>query len=656
MRIESVEIKNFRQYRNVTFDFSKKEKHDVHIILGSNGIGKTNLLNAISWCLYEKEPHLGNEAIARKRINAAEVEQAIQENRDKCKTQVIVKLMVEDESKCIVFERNQEFKINNTGDPENIFEFMSDLNVTVMSPDGSNILNDEEIENIKKQYIPEDISEYFFFDGEQLDKYFISNQGEKIRDAIYNISQVNLLHSMQDRLQKVINEFRDDAARKDVGINELNKKIKDAEAKRDELKNRIAGCNQQIALADSEITICNEFLAGKDGVPEKEKEYQDLSTLIETKEAELKVHNDKFKQFLREYKVLFALYPKLKTTLDLVNNKEEQGQLPPNIDKQFLEKMLKYHKCYICGRDLSEDEEKEVKGLLDQLNLSTSVSHLLVKIKNPLEEALAKCKEYPGKRKDFLDKEKQLKEEKKKLEKRFNSLDTFLKNYQDKDKIREMSEKRSTFNDLKKKNEENKVRFDLQLENAEKEYQKLSDDLTKAIAKQEELKILKKQISFAEESKKIVCDIETEMMHEVRDKMTKETMDIFDQLDWKQETFSHIELDDSYVLELYDNYGYPMVGACSAAERALLALSFTLALQKVSGYDSMLFIDTPVGRVDLENRANFATVLNQIAENKQVIMTFTPSEYSQEICDVLEPCASTFKKLETVDEKETYIR
>lgn len=656
MRIESVEIKNFRQYRDVTFDFSKKGKHDVHIILGSNGIGKTNLLNAISWCLYEKEPHLGNEAIARKRINAAEVEQAIQENRNKCKTQVTVKLMVEDESKCIIFERGQEFKINNTGDPENIFEFMSDLNVTVMSPEGSNILDDEEIENIKKQYIPEDISEYFFFDGEQLDKYFISNQGEKIRDAIYNISQVNLLHSMQERLQHVINEFRNDAAKKNVGVNELNQKVKDAEAKKEELKNRIAECNQQIAKAEGEIITCNEFLAGKDGVPEKEKEYQKLSILIENKEVELKTHSDEFKQFLREYKVLFALYPKLKYTLDLVNSKEEQGQLPPNIDKQFLEKMLKYHKCYICGRDLSDDEEKEVKSLLDQLNLSTSVSHLLVKIKSPLEDTIAKCKKYPEERERLITREAQLKKEKTQLIDRFDKLDSFLKNYQDKDKIREMHEKRSKYDEQKKKNEKDKARFDLQFEAAEKECQKLSDDLAKAIAKQEELKILKKQIGFAEESKKIVCDIETEMMHEVRDKMTKETMDIFDQLDWKQETFSHIELDDSYVLELYDKYGYPMVGACSAAERALLALSFTLALQKVSGYDSMLFIDTPVGRVDLENRANFATVLSQIAENKQVIMTFTPSEYSQEIRDILEPCRSTFKELKTVDESETFIR
>ena len=68
MRIERVEIHNFRQYRNAVFNFKKRGKYDLHIILGNNGVGKTNLLNAISWCLYETEPHLGNEKVARKRI------------------------------------------------------------------------------------------------------------------------------------------------------------------------------------------------------------------------------------------------------------------------------------------------------------------------------------------------------------------------------------------------------------------------------------------------------------------------------------------------------------------------------------------------------------------------------------------------------------
>lgn len=650
MRLESVEIYNYRQYRNVKFEFSAKNEHDIHIILGNNGMGKTNLLNAISWCLYGKESHLSIENRAKKKVNTLALQEAIQQGKDKCMVKVCVKISVD--SKQINFERSQEFKA--TKEP---FEYKPSFVVTLISPNGNQVLTDiEEIGNMIKQYLPEEISEYFFFDGEQLDKYFISNQGEKIHQAIYNISQVNLLDSMNDRLGKVIHGFQREAGGKNTGINELNAKKEQAEELVNNLRTSIKNCKEQSSLAESEITICNEYLSGKDGIPDKEKEYQDLSIQLQEKEHEWEAYIVEFEQFLREYKILFSLYPKLKKTLDIINNKENQGQLPPNIDKQFLERMLKYHKCYICDRDMEEEEEKKVEQLLNQLNLSSAVSNLLVKIKNPIEESIEKCKLYPKKKEELQDHERRLRKEIQTIREKFNRLDAFLKDYQDKDRIREMHERRSRFSEIKKQNDEDKIRFEIQLDNAQKELQKIEADLKRAIENQEELKVLEKQISFAEKARCTVQSIEEEMMAEAKEKMTKETMDIFQELDWKTETFSHIVLDDSYALELYDNYGYPMVGACSAAERALLALSFTLALQKVSGYDSMLFIDTPVGRVDLENRASFATVLKQLSQNKQVIITFTPSEYSQEIKDTLEPYASTFKKLETTDESEIHIR
>ena len=48
-------------------------------------------------------------------------------------------------------------------------------------------------------------------------------------------------------------------------------------------------------------------------------------------------------------------------------------------------------------------------------------------------------------------------------------------------------------------------------------------------------------------------------------------------------------------------------------------------------------------------------MLRQLSQDKQIIITFTPSEYSQEIRDILEPHISTFKELKTTDESEVYI-
>ena len=95
--------------------------------------------------------------------------------------------------------------------------------------------------------------------------------------------------------------------------------------------------------------------------------------------------------------------------------------------------------------------------------------------------------------------------------------------------------------------------------------------------------------------------------------------------------------------------------SCSAAEKELLALAFTIALHTVSEYDNLLFIDTPVGRISDDNRENFAKVLLSISDRKQIILAFTPSEYSEEIKSVLNSAVvSSFNYLGT-DETVTTI-
>ena len=101
-------------------------------------------------------------------------------------------------------------------------------------------------------------------------------------------------------------------------------------------------------------------------------------------------------------------------------------------------------------------------------------------------------------------------------------------------------------------------------------------------------------------------------------------------------------------------YGEQTSGSSSAGEHVLLALSFTLALQKVSKHDSLLYIDTPIGRVDTENLINFIDALIKVSETNQVILTFTPSEYDYNVSSRQNGKYSTFTDL-TIDENVTTI-
>ena len=176
-----------------------------------------------------------------------------------------------------------------------------------------------------------------------------------------------------------------------------------------------------------------------------------------------------------------------------------------------------------------------------------------------------------------------------------------------------------------------------------------SKKLKALIEKNKQFEKINKQAEYCKKCRNILNEIRIELLQESRDEMAKETFDVFNKLLWKKDAFSKVEILEDYTFRLLDNYGQQTLGSCSAAERALLALSFTLALQKVSTHDSLLFIDTPLGRVDDENRANFIHTLCNIAKERQVILTFTPTEYDANVQRELYNQYSSFTELVNID-------
>ena len=114
MRIESIEIQNFRQYRNEKFSVPKiKGKKDSHVIIGENGEGKTNILNALTWCLYGEELHLGDKNTAISNINSQYVQELRNHSKKNGDAKVTVVMSIEDGGK-ISFMRTASYSITQS--------------------------------------------------------------------------------------------------------------------------------------------------------------------------------------------------------------------------------------------------------------------------------------------------------------------------------------------------------------------------------------------------------------------------------------------------------------------------------------------------------------------------------------------------------------
>ena len=100
MLIKSIEMKNFRQYRDTKMSFSCDETRNVTIVKGDNGAGKTTLAQAFLWCLYGETDFRDKEVLNRK----------VRELMNKDATKVVsVKLEVKYNGKDYLISRTQKY-------------------------------------------------------------------------------------------------------------------------------------------------------------------------------------------------------------------------------------------------------------------------------------------------------------------------------------------------------------------------------------------------------------------------------------------------------------------------------------------------------------------------------------------------------------------
>lgn len=649
MRISEIRIHNYRQYRNEIFSFNKNKECDLHLVLGQNTLGKTNLLNAIAWCFFFEEPHVGDKYKAQPIVNLAALSEIKQGENLNVKVEIILHY---DDAK-LTIAREANF---NKGEI-NAYLTKNSLEVIHTDANGKNewYLNDEGTRLINR-LVPHSLQEFFFFDGEQLDTYFISDKKTKIETPIYEISQVGLLNKVIEHLNSVITELKRESGRGHPDLEDLFNKQEQARISKEEIEKEIAQCEEQIRLSDSVIIKKTEILKGQFDINQLESSREESETLLSDLKHEIDDNKLVLKEFIREYTTKINLYPTIRKTLQIIAEKEENGELPPNIDRQILIDSINSNKCQICKRDLDSTAKKSIEDLLENIQISSEVSHQLVKIKGPLEKIIEDVENYPKHRDSILGVMKKLEADEIRIENQLSDIETKLANCSNKEEIKNAINERKTNEKIRDQNVERKAIFGERLRIANDEFNKISQKYDSALLASIDQKELIKNKEFAEHSKELAVKVKNELMDEMRERIQKSTQELFLKLTWRKNTYKKVVLEDNYSMSLIHNDGYECLGSLSAAERALLALSFTLALHDVSGFDSPLVIDTPVARISDINRGKFADVLKDVSRQKELILLLTPSEYSSEISSKFEGCCSTKSILESDDERTSHIR
>jgi len=652
MQIEKISLKNYRQFRDIEIVFNESANFKLHRFLGSNGVGKTTLLNAINWCLYNDEPHLTKESDVLPIVNLNTIKDS--KDGDDIIIEVNIQLKSGD-NRIINFVRRSIY----TCTKNNINPMFKNtvLRVRYIDDEGNSIWKDdeEEVSQAVSRFVPLKLREYFFFDGERLETYFTVQSRDKIKNAVMAISEIEVLRRTENRLDEILKLYRRNSGSLSPDLKKIEEKISKKEIKLKELNKKLEGIETTLSDSINKVEEYNKNLEGLPNVDELNKRYNEYNDARKNIESDINIENSRKNQFLYDLSKILLLRGPVSDYLKIIKDKKNKKEIPVVNDKTLIQDILSDKHCNICNRSLDDNSIIFVQQVLDDIKLSTNIATKLMisesnlsVIDNMINNLNDKIK---SQGKILITKHKYLT----KTQQMINKIDNELSGH-NQEQISKWHRERKTFQDIiiYKSQEKGDIKSHIEtttneLESMNVQYQ----DELKKVDKKQKYNYL---IEFTKKSLNIIKNINKKMIIEVKKQIEKDTKDNFFKLIWKTTTFKDVTIDDDFNVRLIHIDDYSMLGSASRAETELLALAFTIALHNISGFEAPIIIDTPVARVSDINRENFGSSLVKLSEFTQVILLFTPDEFTTNIRKIIDPAAINKYELKlTSDEKEVIL-
>jgi DNA sulfur modification protein DndD len=359
MFIKKVTLQNFRTfYGHHEINFSTDEKKPVTIIIGENGAGKTNLLNAVYWAF------TGDFTKQFNKVDPIINKTAISEKIKTCSVE-------------IEFTNNDKSYLLRRIYTQGLSE--TEISVNEYRSTGSLMpMNDEMAIAFIRKLIPSNLAGWFIFDGEAIGKLHLDGDITFRKDIRQTFG-----FSALERLLSTLTEIERGYIRKesDSGNNEelngLTTRIEMHEADLQHYEGNVAKLKETIHLNEKKKDDANlrlsQYAQAEPIQGRKERAERKLSEAESRRRHRTKSRNEYFIETMP--KVL--LEGRLDGLINVLNQKEEEQTLPSPFGTKLIEDIKQLKKC-ICGTAVLPGSAEEKH--LDDLGEKASTSQLLQKI------------------------------------------------------------------------------------------------------------------------------------------------------------------------------------------------------------------------------------------------------------------------------------
>ena len=620
MKITSLEVSNLGVHKDLKLDVASKQNKLI-FLNGSNNHGKTSLLTALEFCLFNAELSGSNLS----KLAARELEIG-----GSSEIRVRLKLLQAEGDVAVVtrvqaFERAASGIIRRDGS--------SDLDVTLISRDVTvQAESHPRPEEWLDSHFPLRFKDFVLFDGEKMTRFFDNRVKAAIENAVREIARIDYFEEVISTVKKAQAELQAKQAKlASKSAEKINSQITELRRQLDATEKNIETATRQRTTLQSEERALRPMIEGlNDGVKYlgENKKLRDQHQVLMEEQKELKTE---FRRVLWGAGISAFLAGKLKYPIEKqIEIADKAGRYPADFKFEALQELMDKGVC-ICGNHIEKPSasEKAIRDLMERNLNAGKLGNELSSLKTTLDRSIGLAEANHQEVASLIRRQKKTHSEiqanllsQKELAPKLEGLS--LQSDDVSALLSRYEQIQSGLNELK----QTLPLWEGQQRSLKLEISKRQKEFEAAIGNSAAAQLLKAQAEYLTNVITQSSDFGQKVLERARTKLETFVSERFGKTDGGRYRTQITEEFDVLTLN-HDG----TVANLSSGQNMLKAYMFSFALRSVIGLSFPLIVDTPYGRLDEKNRMFVAETLSNIfkegdSEGQQAVFLMHDGEYT----------------------------
>ncbi|QSX01100.1 AAA family ATPase [Haloterrigena alkaliphila] len=614
MEITELTIENFRPYYGeVTIKPRTEADHPLILIRGKNDTGKTSLFTAIRFCLYGAE----NRAEYTEHINRTAAEES------GGTTRVEMTFLHDDEVYTI--ERGINYSQVDSADDRQAANWYRE----VRGPNGDIVeqgAKEQEYRRFINRILPENVAPFFLFDAEELQR-FEESHDETVRESIETVLGIqeieNAVDDLNDRKRNFDREYADfesTASEVEALREELRDVMDELDEIGDDTEGEIAEIQEKIETKKANRREVRQELDKIQDTEPLRQEKQDLQEELHAAETDLQETIEQRDKLRRELGPIMAARGRqvFRDNYDIEGASGEAEVLHQIINDDDRD-------TCICGEPLTDEKhqqlsERYVKLHSPQRRRLTALMEICQNVDTVVSSELDRYQQYQATirrlRQNIEDTQAEIEEIQSQIDEIEQAAKAGLKE-KETQLNNEIQELEGTLNKKRERKGE-----------LTSEKQRLETRIAGMEEADSEAERYRELSTLAERCEQAFEDIKEELVESRRKSVEDHATETFLKLTNRPDYYQGIEITENYELQVKTPNATRSLEEQdpSAGQTQIIAYSFIAGLSKYTTRNAPVVIDTPIGRLDPEHKANLVDFYHEFSD--QVIILYQPNELS----------------------------